>query len=59
MNRSEFDKTERRDVPKRDFLDALRLLVKPATTRSKVERREPTKAELATRHRLDRTSSAN
>lgn len=54
MNQDEFDKTERRPVTKRDFFDALRLLVKPVTTRSGRGDHKPSKAELDERYRLDR-----
>ncbi len=54
MNRKQFDKTERREVSKDDFMDALtQILVSGEPKRPRAENREPTKAELERRYRLD------
>lgn len=54
MNRKQFDKTERRDVSKDDLKDALKDVLLAPRGKVRSENREPTKAELGARHRLDR-----
>lgn len=54
MNRRQFDRTERRDVPEKDVLDALESVLLAPRTGVRSENREPTKAELGVRYRLDR-----
>ena len=57
INRTRFNETERRDVSKADFMDALaQILASDHPNRRKAENREPTKAEPETRWRLDRRS---
>ena len=46
MNRSEFDKTERRDVSDSDLKDPLKDVLLPPRGKTRSENREPTKAEL-------------
>ena len=54
MNRNQFAKTERREVGKRDLLDALKGVLLAPRGKTRSENREPTKTELEARHRLDR-----
>ena len=54
MNKRQFDRTERRDVSQKDVLDALESVLLAPRTGVRSENREPTKAELSTRYRLDR-----
>lgn len=54
MHRNQFDKTERREVSRQDLLDALRSVLLAPRGQVRSENREPSKAELETRHRLDR-----
>ena len=55
MNRNQFDKTERRPVSKRNFLDALRqILTTDQPKPSRTENRDPTPKELRKPWRLDR-----
>ena len=55
MNRKQFDKMERRGVSKQNFLNALApILASDQPERPRAENREPTKAELERRYRLDR-----
>ena len=54
MNRHHFDAEERRDVSKRDFLDAIKAVLLAPRTKVRAENREPTKAEIEARYRLDR-----
>ena len=50
-------KPDEREVPVKDFKDALRqVLLAPLTKRPRSENREPTKAEIEGRWRLDRES---
>lgn len=53
MNRDEFDKTERRDVSRQDFEDALKDVLAPRGKAGR-QNRKPTKAEIEARYRLDR-----
>ncbi len=58
MNRKRFEETERRDVSEQDVMDALtQILASDAPRRPRSENREPTKAELERRYRLDRKPS--
>ena len=55
MNRKQFDKMERRGVSKQNFLNAFaQILASDQPERPRAENREPTKAELERRYRLDR-----
>lgn len=54
MNRHEFDKTERREVTQQEFEDALEAVLLAPKSKVKSENREPTKAELNAKWRLDR-----
>ena len=54
MNRNQFDKTERRDVSDKDLKDALKGVLLAPRGKARSRNREPTKAELEARHRLDR-----
>lgn len=55
MNRKEIDKVERREVSRKDFTDALQqMLASKELERPRSENREPTKAELERRYKLDR-----
>ena len=55
MNRKEFDKTGRRAASEADLKDALRqVLVAEEPDRPRSENRQPSKAELSRRYRLDR-----
>lgn len=51
---SSFDKNERRTVAKKDVADALASVLLAARTNVRSENKEPSKAELAVRYRLDR-----
>ncbi len=54
MNRKEIDKAERRPASRRDFEDALKSVLLAPRTKVRSENREPTKAELGRRYKLDR-----
>lgn len=54
MNRHQFDKTKCRKVSWQDFLAALRGMLLAPRGRARSENREPSKAELEIRRRLDR-----
>ena len=55
MNRDEFDKTEREPVSRKDFEAALRqILASDEPERPHSENREPSKAELEQRWKLER-----
>ena len=54
MNANQFDKTERRKVSPKDFTDALKGVLLAPRGKARSENREPSKAELEARHRLDR-----
>ena len=54
MNRNQFDKTQRRDVSDKDVKDALKSVLLAPRGKARSENREPTKAELEARYRLDR-----
>ena len=54
MNRNQFDKTERREATADDFEAALKAMFLAPKGAVKSENREPTKAELEARWRLDR-----
>ena len=54
MNRNQFDKTERRDVSHKDVKDALKGVLLAPRGKARSENREPKKAELEARYRLDR-----
>ena len=54
MNRNQFDKTERRDVSDKDLKDALKGVLLAPRGKARSENREPAKAELEARYRLDR-----
>lgn len=54
MNRKEIDKVERREVSRKDFEDALKDVLLAPRGKTRSENREPTKAELERRYRLDR-----
>ena len=57
MNRNQFDKTERREVSKRDLLDALKGVLLAPRGKARSKNREPTKADLEARYRLDRNAA--
>ena len=54
INRNQFDKTERRDVSDKDLKDALKGVLLAPRGKARSRNREPTKAELEARQRLDR-----
>ena len=54
MNRRQFDRTERRDVARADVMAALESVLLAPRTGVRSENREPGKAELGVRYRLDR-----
>ena len=54
MKREHYDETERRPVSAKDFKAALKDVLLAPRTKVRSENREPTKAELEERHRLDR-----
>lgn len=54
MNRREFDKTARRPVTRQDLLAALRGVLLAPRGEARSENREPPRAELEARQRLDR-----
>ena len=54
MNRHHFDAEDRRDVSARDFFDAIKAVLLAPRGKVRAENREPTKAELEARYRLDR-----
>ena len=54
MNRNQFDKTQRREVPEDDFEAALKAVFLAPQSATKRENREPTKAEIEKKWRLDR-----
>ena len=57
MNHAQHDKTDRREISKRDLEDALKqVLIAPSENRPRSENREPTKEKLTARYRLDRRS---
>ena len=56
MNRKQFDKTECREVSKGPFFDAPKDVLLAPRGKARSVNREPTKAELNARHRLDRKS---
>ena len=45
---------ERDDVPMRDFRDVFKMLLRDAPNRPRSENREPTKAEVSRRWKLER-----
>lgn len=53
-NRNQIDKTERRDVTEDDFDAVLKAVFLAPKSERKRENREPTKAELEQKWRLDR-----
>ena len=55
MNKNQFDKTERREVPEDDFDTALAAVFLAPQGNVKSENRRPTNAELEEKWRLDRT----
>lgn len=54
MNRKQFDKEPRREVAKDDFLDALGSVLLAPRGKARSENREPPKADMERRYRMDR-----
>lgn len=54
MNKRQFDKEPRREVSKRDFMDALKQVLLAPRSKARSEDHEPTTEELNQRWRLDR-----
>ena len=54
MNRHHFDAEERRAVSELDFGAAIKAILLAPRTSARSENRDPTKAEVEARHRLER-----
>ena len=54
MNRKEIDKVEREEVAYEDFMDALKDVLLAPRGEARFENREPTKAELEERWKMER-----